>query len=204
MDRELLEKPFDPKLIKQRKGNFGTTLDYVETATVIQRLNESFDGNWSFEIKEYQQMNGEVVVLGRLTAEGISKMQFGSSKITTNTKTGEVISLGDDLKAASSDCLKKCSVSFGVGLHLYGAEKPEQPEKGNMAEKTQPKGEEKITKEQLAKIKEIRTKLGLTPKYVEEKAKELFNADKVQELNPTMAQALIAFLENNGNRGGDY
>jgi hypothetical protein len=30
-----------------------------------------------------------------------------------------IISLGDDLKAAATDCLKKCATLFGVGLHLY-------------------------------------------------------------------------------------
>ena len=30
MNRELLEKPFDPGQIKQREGNFGKKLDYIE------------------------------------------------------------------------------------------------------------------------------------------------------------------------------
>jgi hypothetical protein len=30
MNRELLEKPFDPDQIKQREGNFGKTLDYSQ------------------------------------------------------------------------------------------------------------------------------------------------------------------------------
>ena len=50
MSRELLEKPFAPDLIKQRDGNFGKTLDYVEGHAVIQRLNDAFDAKWSFEI----------------------------------------------------------------------------------------------------------------------------------------------------------
>ena len=48
MNRELLEKPFDPNQIKQREGNFGKTLDYIEGHSVIQRLNDAFDANWSF------------------------------------------------------------------------------------------------------------------------------------------------------------
>ena len=34
-----------------------------------------------------------------------------------------MVSLADDLKAATTDALKKCATLFGVGLHLY-AEKP--------------------------------------------------------------------------------
>jgi hypothetical protein len=35
MNRELLEKPFDPNQIKQREGNFGKMLDYVEGHSII-------------------------------------------------------------------------------------------------------------------------------------------------------------------------
>ena len=35
MNRELLEKPFAPEQIKQRDGNFGKTLDYVEGHAII-------------------------------------------------------------------------------------------------------------------------------------------------------------------------
>ncbi len=50
MNRDLLEKPFDPEQIKQREGYFGDVLDYLEGPTVIQRLNEAFNGVWSFDI----------------------------------------------------------------------------------------------------------------------------------------------------------
>ena len=46
MNRELLEKPFGPEQIKTREGSFGKTLEYVEAHTVIQRLNDAFDGEW--------------------------------------------------------------------------------------------------------------------------------------------------------------
>ena len=168
MNRELLEKPFDKEQIKQRKGNFGDMIDYVETHTVIQRLNDSFDGQWSFEILSQESTAGEVIVLSKLTADGVSKTQFGSNKITTS-KQGEVISMGDDWKAAGSDALKKSASLFGIGLHLYGAGKEEQrseqqEQKGKgMSEKSKPKGGTAITKEQLAQIKKLRTGLGWTP-----------------------------------------
>ena len=46
MNRELLERPFSAEQIKQRKGSFGDVLDYIEGATVIQRLNDCFEGEW--------------------------------------------------------------------------------------------------------------------------------------------------------------
>jgi len=75
MNRALLERPFEPAQIRQRKGRHGV-LDYVEGWSVIARLNEALDGAWSFEVTHYEVREEEVVVLGRLTAEGITKMQL--------------------------------------------------------------------------------------------------------------------------------
>ena len=122
MNRQLLEKPFEPAQIRQRKGRNGM-LDYVEGHSVIQRLNEALEGAWSFEIVQHEIREEEVLVLAKLTAEGISKMNFGVSQVTRERESGALVSLGDDLKAAGTDALKKCATFFGVGLHLY-AEKP--------------------------------------------------------------------------------
>ncbi len=121
MNREVLETPFESEQIKQREGNFGRTLDYIEGHTVIQRLNDAFDARWSFKILEYeiQKDTDEVIVLGELSANGIVKTQFGSSRTTRARETGEMISLADDLKAAATDSLKKAATLLGVGLHLY-------------------------------------------------------------------------------------
>lgn len=122
MNRELLEKPFLPNQIKQREGN-GRTLDYIEGHSVIQRLNDAFASEWSFEILEHKilENSDEVIVLGKLTAGDIVKSQFGSSNITRARDTKAIISLADDLKSAGTDALKKCATMLGVGLHLYQA-----------------------------------------------------------------------------------
>jgi hypothetical protein len=46
-------------------------------------------------------------------------MAFGGSTITTNSQTGDVVSIADDLKAAATDAMKKAASMLGVGLHLY-------------------------------------------------------------------------------------
>ena len=112
-----LSQPFDN--IKQRKGNFGQILDYIEASSVIQRLNDVLDGNWSFEIVEFKIGEEEVFVKGQLTIGSIIKQQFGGSQITRNKDSKEIICISDDLKAAASDCLKKTATLFGVGLSLY-------------------------------------------------------------------------------------
>jgi len=119
MNRSLLEKPFEPAQIRQRKGRNGV-LDYVEGHNVIHRLNEALDGAWSFEITHHEIREDEVFVLGKLSADGIAKMQFGVSQVTREKGSGALVSLGDDLKAAATDALKKCATFLGVGLPSIG------------------------------------------------------------------------------------
>ena len=122
MNRQILEKPFTPEQIKQREGNFGKMLDYIEGHAVIQRLNDAFDADWSFNVIRHDILKetDEVIVLGELKAGNVVKTQFGSSRITRARESGDIISLADDLKAAATDALKKAATLLGVGLHLYG------------------------------------------------------------------------------------
>lgn len=121
MNRPLLEKPFERDEIKQRKGNSGKMLDYVEGHSIIQRLNDAFDAEWSFTILKHEILKetDEVFVMGELKAGNIVKAQFGSSKITRVKETGEIVSLASDFKSAATDALKKTSTMFGIALSLY-------------------------------------------------------------------------------------
>ena len=120
MNRALLEKPFLDSEIKHREGNHGT-VSYVDGATVIQRLNDSFDGNWSFEISDYghDEDNNVVWAVCKLTAENVVKMQFGSSSVTLNKTTQKPVAIVDDMKAAATDALKKAASLFGIGIGLW-------------------------------------------------------------------------------------
>jgi hypothetical protein len=128
---DVLTRPFAPEQIRQREGRGGKMLDYLETHAVIARLNEAFNGAWSFEVLDFKTMEGEIVVHGKLTAVGVTKTQFGSSEVHRlkgqDGEKGAPVSIGDDLKAAASDALKKCATLFGVGLELYRrADRPAQ------------------------------------------------------------------------------
>jgi hypothetical protein len=194
MDRELLERKFEPHQIKQRKGPGGTTLDYIDTPSVINRLNEAFDGDWSYEIESFEQKDGQVVVLGKLTASGITKMQFGSKAVMVG-KNGNTISIGDDLKAAASDALKKCATLLGVALHLYEDEAAPSDSKGSsMTKMTQNKGNGRITKQQLGQIKSLRTKLGWSGDQAIGLVQQLYNTDNPLALNSEQAKNVIAVL----------
>ena len=202
MDTQIIEQEFDKSLIKTRKGRSGSRLAYVETAEYIKRLNMAFDYNWSFEIEDEKIESGFVVVRGRLTAEGVSKSQYGSSQITTSKDNGEVICIGDDFKSAGSDSLKKCASLFGIGLHLYNGSSngsnAKDDGKGNgsgMNKPTGNKGDGSVTKAQLARIKSLRTALGMSSDGVLDLIERMYNTRDPKKLNKEMATAVISVLE---------
>jgi hypothetical protein len=181
IDRKLLEAPFEPSQVRQRKGAFGDVLDYVEGHTVIRRLNDAFDARWNFEVLDYKIMDEEVVVLGRLRAgDTISKMQFGSSKITRSKEDNSQVGIGNDLKAAATDALKKASTHFGVGLHLYeeknGVEFPfgdnaASDGNGDPQDNNKP---QRLTNKQLATIYSIAKEKGISQKDLEQRVLDTF------------------------------
>lgn len=122
-----LSEPFPDCLIKRRRGNFGKTVEYAEANTVIQRLNDVLQGDWSFLILNYRIEAEEVIVQGELKVADEVHQQFGGSSITRHTDTGVILSLADDLKAAASDALKKCATAYGIGLYLYKDASPVKP-----------------------------------------------------------------------------
>ena len=125
----ILTEPFPADVVRERDGAHGQRLRYVPSAHVVQRLNESFQHCWSFVIQEWQIQGEEIIVIGELEAEGIRKQGVGGSTITKSKDGGRVINLADDLKAATADCLKRCAMLAGVGLHLYLDRHAEMPAK---------------------------------------------------------------------------
>lgn len=166
--RKVLDAKFPKKQIKRRKlgtGDGERMVDYVTGSIVIRRLNEAFEGEWSFEIREkiVDMTENQIAVLGRLTVPrwrvetiqnesrqshtdqhnadiqtsgsatsitndtttgrettyNIVKEQWGGSAIERYKSSKTVIDLGNNMKAAATDALKKCASLLGVGLHLY-------------------------------------------------------------------------------------
>lgn len=154
MKKDILTRPFAPEAIKHRQGQGGKTLSYVETHSVIARLNEGCDA-WSFEIVEHKILDDEVIVIGKLTADGVTKMAFGGSAITRD-RDGRPVSIADDAKSAGSDCLKKAASLLGVALELYGGGTPEPPPAHRRAEAPPPASpNDRITGKQLAAIQAV-------------------------------------------------
>lgn len=207
MNRDLLEQPFEASQIKKRQGSFGDSLGYVEGPAIIRRLNDALEGDWSFEIVEHEVREDEVLVLGKLAHAGIVKMQFGKSKVTRSKKDNGEVSLGDDLKAAATDALKKCATLFGVGLHLYfegreqNADAPRESassERSDSSSAPNPNG--RVTARQLSAIFAIGRNRGMSNKDIRDYTKEIF--DKVPDfLTRREASAVIDQLQEDGSDG---
>jgi hypothetical protein len=89
----------------------------------VNLLNQAFGYDWDFRIIDQGVGKKQVWVRGELTVRlkdhTIIKGQYGGSEIKYNRATGEPISIADDLKAAASDCLKKCGSMLGVAGDVY-------------------------------------------------------------------------------------
>lgn len=124
LGRLLKETP--KKYVKQRPAKGGGTWDYVTGGYVRKCLNLMFGWDWSFEIVEQIIMHGEAIVKGKLTCNSngktIVKMQFGNKDIICKKGTQDPLSIGNDLKAAATDCLKKCAAEIGIAADIYNKE----------------------------------------------------------------------------------
>lgn len=199
-NRQLLERPFPSEQVRQRKGAFGDILEYVEAAEVVQRLNEALEGEWSFAVLDHKVYDDEVVVLGQLSTNGVVKSQFGKSRITREKASQAVVSVGDDLKAAASDSLKKCATLLGVGLHLY-LENRRQTAPAERAPSTlpPPRAENgRVSARQLAAIFAVAKSKGMDNKAVKDFTKQAFG--KFPDfLTRQEASTVISRLQENGH-----
>ena len=138
------------KYTRPAKG--GGSWTYVKGSYVRKVLDSVFGFNWSFDIEtslaeafEVAKMTGSVVVKGTLKGKvksdgewvELTKTQFGRADVkwkmtgqapnrrkVIDEYTGSPIPLdiGNDFKAATTDCMKKCASLFGIGADVYEAD----------------------------------------------------------------------------------
>src|SRR3990167_10585959 len=167
------------EFVKQRKARGGKIVDYVEGGYVISRLNEIFGiANWNFQIiretitDKTIGVYGELSVIDHKKGYKITKGQYGSKERYAE------IPIGDTLKAAATDCLKKCaSFGFGIALDVYWK---------NLDEEKQEKSKQIIGKEQLLKLAISKIEKEQNKTILEEwkdkisEAKDYTQAEKIQ------------------------
>lgn len=163
MDKKILTRPFPPELVRQRKGQGGKSLSYVPTFAVVERLSEGCT-EWSFEIVKHELVGDEMIVIGKLVADGVVKMAFGGSTVT-RSREGFVVDLGDTAKGAASDALKKAASLLGVGLELHRGGAPMPSPSGPVRTTPTPVGTpgvgDRLTSRQLAAIHAAARRRGL-------------------------------------------
>ncbi len=122
--------------VKKRKGRGGQVWSYVNGAYCVKMLNVVFGFNWDFQIieKQYDLDIGQCFVQGRLTVrigdKIITKEQFGRSDIkfrkikedNSEVWVSKPLDVGNDLKAASTDAMKKCATQLGFFSDVYYAD----------------------------------------------------------------------------------
>lgn len=138
------------QFIKTRPGPGGIQLAYVEVGYVINMLNQVFGWDWDFKVLDQQIGNKQVWVRGELAvrAKGhtITKGQFGGADIKMNRTSGQPVSIADDLKAAASDCLKKCASMLGIAGDVYWKELELQaPDQNERSQRSTPAYSHKIS-----------------------------------------------------------
>jgi hypothetical protein len=116
-----------------RPAKGGGNWTYVTGSYIKKVLNLMFGWDWDFEIIEHKfdlQIK-QAYVLGKLTVRTggreIKKMQFGRVEIKfknewkdgVKTASNIPLDIGNDLKAASTDCLKKCASELGIASDIY-------------------------------------------------------------------------------------
>lgn len=111
--------------IYSRPGKGGKQFTYVPVGYVQKKLNRTFGfAGWDFEIVDQGIIENQIWVKGKLTVKDskgrtITKMQFGASDVKRTKETKEMLSLGNDMKIATSDALKKCAALLGIASDVY-------------------------------------------------------------------------------------
>lgn len=120
--------------IKSRPAKGGGTWDYVDTTYMRRVLDSMFGFNWDFDVETSLKEAYEVavttkvcVVKATLTARTklndewitIKKTQFGRKEVAFKKNSQDLLDFGNDMKAATSDALKKCASLLGVASDVY-------------------------------------------------------------------------------------
>ena len=99
-------------------GSGAAVTDEDRENIVIDRMNEIFGRQWSFKILYHKLLEDAAVVLGEITAEGVTKQQFGTAPVKQAGEGDGVgsraSSIGEALKAATTDAFRKAAALFGI------------------------------------------------------------------------------------------
>lgn len=123
----------------KRPGKGGGDWDYVKRGYVRRTLDSVFGFNWDYvpetsvgEAFDVAAKTGSVIVKGTLYMRVLSnngqliaelkKGDYGRAEIKFKKNTKDPLDFGNDLKAANTDCFKRCAMWMGVAADIYDPE----------------------------------------------------------------------------------
>ncbi len=113
------------KYIRKRPAKGGGEWSYVSGGYIKKVLNFMFGFDWDFQVLNFD-MNldaKQAIVHGRLTVrtngQAIIKEQFGRADIKFRKNSEQPLDLGNDMKGATTDALKKCASELGIAADVY-------------------------------------------------------------------------------------
>ena len=110
------------EILEAPKGKFGK---YVPHHLITKRLNEVMHDGWTFEIlREIKDKNGRCSgVVARMTIDGLGfRDEIGDTNAQQDSRNTD----SELIKLATSDAIKRCAMRFGIGLHLWTGDIPEE------------------------------------------------------------------------------
>ena len=161
----------------KRKAKGGGQWTYVSVGYIEKVLNIVFGWDWSFQIVEvFKYLDArQIVVHGRLTVafpngKTVTKDQFGRCdiKFYRDPKKGP-LDIGNDMKGAASDALKKCASLLGIAADIYHPREFKQ-QKVNLEHDNQNFAEDDVEMEEINNVLNTFTK--------PEQVTELYNQNK--------------------------
>jgi recombination DNA repair RAD52 pathway protein len=210
-----LSEPFAPGVEKQLKKG-GTSLTYIPVSEVITRLNKVLGVDmWSYTIESCRRDDLDpdyVVAHVRLSATFVPtdtapqltvvKDGIGGQKIK-RTKGGDIVDLGDEMKGAVSDALKKAAQHLGVGIYLA------RSEEAKYLEQAEEMASQPISEEHFGKLREVLNKQ--TQSTIDESkaywesisdGAEFANENVTQDLLKAMLSFVKSRVAEEGEEGG--
>jgi recombination DNA repair RAD52 pathway protein len=129
----LLYKKTPNTHIHEKPGKGGGRFKYVTGAYVKSQLNRLFGFDWSFTVKSFDVKGNQCIVFGHLEGNirdndgkiiaTLVREQFGRADIKTmKADKTKALDFGNDLKAATTDALKKCASDLGIARDVYAAD----------------------------------------------------------------------------------
>lgn len=117
-----------------RPARGGGNWSYVRASYIRRTLDAIFGFYWDFDVEtglgeafDVAVKTGSCVVKGTITGRvkyggnwlEISRTDFGRADVKFKKGTKEPLDFGNDMKAATTDCLKRCAARFGIAADVY-------------------------------------------------------------------------------------